>query len=356
MEIGAINSMLGDFNLSFEYYHQALELAEQRGDLYLEIRALTAIGSITEKLGEPQKALKYYNQALELNKSVGNRSQQIGILASIGTIYWTLHDVDKALEYYRQALDMSREIGDKRQEAMALTNIALALIFKGEYEDAISTAKTALEINRNINNVMNEGDILTIIAYAYLNNKDYETSLQYWRDAKQIVEKLRKGLFMRVTYGNMGDVFNKMGEYDSAYVYYNEAIKTGESTRNKLVSSEHKTGYFITIEDLYVQALSNCMQLYRQTDDNTYIHEAFSYLESSRSRVLLDQLAEAKSEMKQGIPPETRNLEESYMEQIEQLSSGLTQLISSGEPDPDQVRQIEDELLEQETNLERLHV
>jgi CHAT domain-containing protein/Tfp pilus assembly protein PilF len=252
--------LVGQYENALESIQEALELSQKENDLVGETRCLNAKGVMLSNLTEYNEAKKCLLEALSLSKNeLNNKTLQGLILANLSHVYWSISESEKARDCLESALGLSKQMNDKSTEANILASMAILDLEDENFEEAKRHAETSLEISTRI----------------------YSPSVQ--SDASFIL-----GTIEDYTYKNPA----------KAYEFYKEAISISENLRNNLILDDFKISFFENYLSLYQQMISLCIRM-----DKT--EEAFTYIEKSKSKALVDMLYHTLDE----ITPKTESNE-----------------------------------------------
>src|SRR5262249_416259 len=170
----------------------------------------------------------------------------------MGHAYLELGNLSRAVDVLQQALDLGRKISHPRTQGLALSNLGDAYAKRGDTAKAIEHFLQALKIGEEINH----SDIL-------------------WPASRGIAR-----------------AFEKQRNFDRALAYYKQAVNGVEKIRDQLTSDEHRSGFLKDQLETYEDLVTLLLRLHSLAPDKGYDREAFSYIERSRARALLDALAE----------------------------------------------------------------
>ncbi|MCG3260192.1 MAG: tetratricopeptide repeat protein, partial [Candidatus Heimdallarchaeota archaeon] len=92
-------------------YEEALQIAEQLGDLSVKATILYNIGSIHSAQGNYPEALRRYEEALQINEQLGDLKRKATNLNNIGTIYYAQGNYPEALKKIEEALEIFTGLG-----------------------------------------------------------------------------------------------------------------------------------------------------------------------------------------------------------------------------------------------------
>ena len=394
--IGSVYSDLGDNQKALQYYQQALPLYQAIGDRSGEATVLDNIGSVYGELGESHKALEYHLQALPLRRAVGDRAGEASTLVGIGIIYLDWGDARKALDYHQQALLLSQAIGECSGEASALNNIGTVYMNIGEPQQALDYLLRSLPLLQAVGARAKEATTLNNIGAAYWDIGEKRKALDYLLQALPISQEVGDRTGEARTLNNIGQVYSDLGEKQKALDYLQQALplrravgdRAGEAStlynialaehhsgnlqaaltqiqaaidiiedlRTKIGSQELRASYFAQNQDYYEFYINLLMELHRQNPDAGYDSPAFHISERARARGLLELLAEASADIRQGVDPELLAKDRDLRQQLNAADSSRTQLLTRNSgytaTELEAVKQEIDSLLNQLQTLE----
>lgn len=136
LQLAFVYRDLSDLYLARVLAREALQLAEQEGDLRTQAAVLNTIGNIEER-DEPKKALEGYERALTLLTMGGlEEDLRLTVLINLGGCLVKANRFDDGVSRLQEALSRSRSLGLRRQAALALTRLGEAWLQAGQAERA----------------------------------------------------------------------------------------------------------------------------------------------------------------------------------------------------------------------------
>jgi len=325
---GAALDRLGDAAASESDFRDALQLARQLNDSYLETSALgnlavvnmnrgrydEAVSSFSRvmalsgqlqsksfaarnfnnlgycylQLGQPEKAAPLFEKAQQLAKQTGVlRDQQIG-LGRMGDWCESHDDYGRALSYYRRALDTARQAQDSYWTAKWLYESASALINVGDLAQAEEYNRQALELERRIGSPV-EGLCPKLNAARIADDRrQFEQAQSAYRAVIDPASKLKgvqdAGLLLEAR-GGLAKLLAQMHKYSEAEAEFQRALAFANVTRDELQQDEYRITYFASLIHLYQDYVDLLVTQHTDLD-------ALKVVESSRARVLAERLGE----------------------------------------------------------------
>jgi len=356
--IGYIYSQFDDSQNDLAYSQRALAVAQKVGERKAEASITYNIGVAYNRLGEQQKALDYFKRALELKRAMADRLSEGVTLNQLGTVYLHLRDEEKALSYFEEALQLRREVGDRRGECTTLVNIGWVQFRRGDVDKALEFYTAALTLSRQIDFPRGQGTALHGIANIYLYRKDYQKALAYYDQAIQIRKAIsdRSGqafslMEAAIAYRHLGRIERALeysqealgvakaivdpraeahallviseaqrdrGKLDEARSSLDGALAIIESQRGKVIATTAlRSGYFASeVSDYYRAYVNLLMRFHQREPGRGHDKNAFEALERARARGLLELLAEAHVDIRQGVDRALVERERSLRDQI----------------------------------------
>ena len=375
-EAGALNNvartylLLGEQRQAIEYLKRVLPLVRTLGDHRAEGVILSDLGAASDMLGDKQQALDYFNEALPALRIAVDRKNEATALDNIGMLYNSLDERQKALGYLNQALAIRRELRDANGVGASLNNLGGVTKALGDKQQALTYYNQALPFLRAAGNVKGVALTLNNIGGAYFDLSDYEKALAYYNQALPIFHGLPDGRVGELTtLNNIGQVYNRRGEQQKALDYFQQAlllsrsikrrdyeagalfniayverersnliealtnaeagIEILESRRGTISSQELRSAYFATVQNHYEFYIDLLMRLHKQKPSAGYDGKALEASERSRARSLLEILAEANADIREGVDATLLAHERTLQLQLNAKARQQTQLLAS---------------------------
>lgn len=314
MQIGGLYRLFGEPQKSLDHFAQALPLMRTVGDRRNEAMVLNNMGTVYNLLGEPQKALYYFQQVLPIARAIPDRGVAAATLTNMGTVYNLLNDPQKALEHLNQALTLVREIGDRKTEAAVLTHTGTAYSLSGDERKAVEYLGSALQLRVTLNDRVGEATTLNHFGRAY----------DWWRQPKKAFEYYEKALPIWRAIGDRNGEVAALYGMARAEAKLDDPLRASQRTeaalaiintlRTKVASRDLRASYFASVQDLYKLHIDLLMRLHRRQPTAGFDVAAFKTYEQARARSLIDMLAEANADIREGVDPRLLAREQSLQQ------------------------------------------
>jgi CHAT domain-containing protein/Tfp pilus assembly protein PilF len=292
--IGKIFNDLADWQTALEFYAQALTVFKELGLKQNEAITLHNTGIAYSQSGEELKALEYLERALPLLRAVGNKNSEAYTLLSMGRVYRRLGDLEKALSYYEQALAIQQQTGNRAQAGETLDEFGVVYAAQGQYEKAFAHHRQSLEIQRATGSVRREAFVLTNLGDTYRVSGEPEKAVEQYNQALAIFRNIDDLSNSAIVLEGIARAEQKRGKLADARKYIEESLALRETVRSRSGSLQLRASYRATIEKAYEFYIDVLMQ---QKLDAEALHAS----ERGRARSLLEQLSEARINIRQGV-------------------------------------------------------
>ena len=366
--IGTVYGSLGELRKALEKFNEALPIRRVLGDRRGEAQTLNYIGVIYRSSGEMQKALEKFNEALLIWRAVGDRRGEAQALNHIGQVYISLGETRKALEKFNGALPIRQAIGDRRGESDTLNNIGAAYRLSGEMRKAIEKYDEALSISRAISDRPGEAATLNNIGKVYWSLGEAQKALEKYNEALPILREVGDRRSEAASLNDIGLVFNSLGETQKALEKFNEALpilrdvsdrnreadallgiarveqKRGnltqarqiieqaidlvESLRTNIPGQELRSSYFANRQGFFEFYIDVLMQMRKQNQAAALDATSLAVSERARARSLLDLLAEARADIRQGVDGSLLERERSLQQRLNARAAAQVSLLN----------------------------
>ncbi|MBI3423439.1 MAG: CHAT domain-containing protein [Acidobacteria bacterium] len=301
--IGLVYAAQGEFQQALEYYLRALTLQRVLQNPEAEADELNSLGSINGQLGEWQQALTYFEQALARWRVGGNPANEAVALKNIGAAYFALQQFPPALEHYTRALKLNQEVRNRRGEAQTLEKIGELHAAQAQPLKALEAFDQALPLRRALEDRRGEASTLAQLGNDYLTLGVAQKALDNFTPALPLYRAVgdRRGE-ASVLYG-LARVAFLQEMLAEARQYIEAALTIAEAVRADAGSQQARTSYFGTVQQYYQLDVDVLMQLHRVQPTAGFAAQAWQTSERARARSLLEELADARADIRQGADP-----------------------------------------------------
>ncbi|HSE19261.1 MAG TPA: CHAT domain-containing protein [Pyrinomonadaceae bacterium] len=315
-QIGGVYRLVGEPQKALDHFAQGLALYRAVGDRRNEASVLNNMGTVYTLLNQPPKAFFYFQQVLPLARAAGDRGLEAVTLINMGNVYNLDDKPSQALEHLNQALALTREIGDHRLEAAALTHSGTAYSLLKEHDKAIEYLERALKLRVAASDRQGEAITLNHFGRAFDMSRQPQKALEYYDRALPIWRAVgdRNGE-VAALYG-MARAESKLDNFQQASQRTEAALAIINTLRTKVNSRVLRASYFASVQDLYKLHIDLLMRLHQRQPAAGFDVAALKAYEQARARSLIDMLAEASADIRQGVDPDLLARERSLQQML----------------------------------------
>ena len=301
--LGKTHFDMGEWQEASDHYQQALPIFHETGDSAREGIALKNLGDVSLLTGQNERALEYYRRALPLHRAAADKGSEADTLRQTGSTYRTLGNLPEAMRLYNQALALDRSNGDHWSEGTTLRFVGAAYVASGKPEDALEPLQESLKLLRQANDARAEGLALNALGHAYaLASKPQEATRSYLQSL-ELLQKVGDRSSSALALQGLAQVERDQNNLIDARKHAEEALTLVEQVRSKAGAQEDRASYFATQQSMGEFYIDLLMRMHKQDPNAGHDAEAFQAAERERARSLLEMLAEARVDIRQGVDP-----------------------------------------------------
>ncbi len=326
--IALVYDDLGERQKALDHYRQSLAVSRAAGDRLGEAQTLGNIGAIYAALGDRQGALDFLLQALPLRRAIGDRQGEAYTLNNIGLVYRGLGEMQKALDHYNLALPLWREVGDRSGEAMTLNNISVVYGRLGDRQKMLDFLLQSLPLRRATGDRKGEAYTLTNIGSAHQLMDEVQKAREYHQQALLLMRAVADSSGEAAVTGRLAHLERERGNLDQARAHAEAALNIIESLRVKVVSPELRTTFFASVRQGYEFYIDLLMRQHQRQPNQGHDATALEASERARARSLLEMLAEARADIRQGVDEALLARSRALQQQLNAKEQSRAQLLS----------------------------
>ena len=205
----ALNAAPPDFEETMTFYHQALALYEQLGDLQGQGTTLMRIGEVYLKQGDYNAAIESYNQAVSLLAQVDDHYNLVLAYMNLGEAYDAEGLYWDALEAYRRALGIMHDTG--------------SFLF-ADYLHTSKEVRQAIQIIHSPDPIANTANIQRHLAEDYIQTEQFTEAAEALEEAAQEYEVQGDDEEAVESYEDLQELHEEQGNTDEAIEALEETL------------------------------------------------------------------------------------------------------------------------------------
>ena len=198
-------------------------------DKRAEVIAMRELGKRLREESKFSDAIDTHRNGLKLAESIKDTNNIIQILNQLGTSYRRIGIMDEAAAYHYRALsycDMYGNPEDKKilkSRVTTLNGIGNAMKVMGNDEAADSIFRQALEGEKKLNSPLGMAINYANLGTLFERKKQYDSAMVYYGESMRLNSEAKSKLGVSLCYTHFGQVYEKRKMIDSAIVQYNLA-------------------------------------------------------------------------------------------------------------------------------------
>ena len=261
-------------------------IAEQAAGQQLHKLAAEAAfnaATILDKQAKYREAITQYTLAARHFEKSQDTLRQITAMRWIGFAHLNLNRMGESEESFRTALALSRQASSQQWTAELLRNLGYILQVQDRYQEGLLHYKEGLQI------AVSRGDLKSIMklnnnmGLHYLNTGEYQAAIPHFKTCIRLSNEL--GENFTYAYHNLGLLYKRQHDQDSALYYYGESLKRLEAIQNAY-------GMAFTLKDM-----ASCFEELRQPDSvERYFNKAVAICKANNYMGPLHSFYEGQSQ------------------------------------------------------------
>jgi len=315
--MGHVYSKVGEKQRALNLYNQSIVLLKPIEDLVATAFNFDGLGYLHSELGDKEVALEQYETTLALFRKAKYRYGEVGTLWKIGEIYVFKEDYETALKYLKESLSISKTIGDPRMESIPVGLIGRVNERLGNKAIALDSYQRELELNRTGKDRREEAYTLASIGRVYQSLGDTQKALNHYYLALTLNRETGDRFGESSTLYRIANVERDIGSLDEAKTNSDRSIALIESLRTQVASHDLRSSYVASVHQYYELNIDILMDLHKLRPSERFDKAALEASESSRARTLLETLAEANADIRQGVNYQLLERERALQRQLD---------------------------------------
>lgn len=260
-----------------------LNISANRAILFMPNGPFTAKHIWTDGLTGMSDAMQSFLKALLFLQNSGNHEQLYRVNTWLGVVCLNQEEYSGKVRYSKEALKAALDLGNMFYKNMALCDISTGYLFLNQLDSALYYAQAAYEAALADSVPRQLPFIYTNLGSIYSQQGEPAKALDYIN--KSIALRPAKDTARILSlYGVKLELFGKLGQYDSAYHYFQKVISSPEPSSvadvyNNMAKIYHKMG---RASDAYPMLqrfieLSDTIRKYRHTEEAIALQELYKH-------------------------------------------------------------------------------
>ena len=221
----------------------ALRYFDKQGDGHRKAQAWFYKGSVLKDLGKLEEATECYVWARDLIGSFDEPLFASLICQTLGRVYREQKVYDLAFEQFREAIYYVTQVPRRDDWSHAYSELGRTFAERKRLDSARYYFERSLENAELINDLKAQAMAIGELGVVYFNEGDYKRALEYQKEELALKSQSGDSInFSSATFG-IAVILYRMGELDSAEVYFKESLNTSNIER---IQTTNLALYFIS--------------------------------------------------------------------------------------------------------------
>jgi len=356
--LGGVTTEMGDFAGGTKLLQQALEMRRRAGpDPTAELGIVNDLAVTLSAQGDHGTAVERYTDALALARESGDGFLQAKLLENRATDLGFLGQLDRALADFDEAARRFHALDRPMDEALCEFGMGNALALAWRHKDALPHLEKALPVLQRAGNKHFAALTLNDLGLCYLALRQYPRARRNFQQAIQMVEATGNRRAVTAFEGNLGRVLleeghpgealvllershqahrqmgdrahdaialmnigraeRQLGRLEEAREHILEGIRMVEQSRSTVVGATARASYWATEHGRYEGLVNVLMDLHARSPSAGSSAQALGASETARARSLLELLADARADVRDQVPPSLREEERAFDRRLE---------------------------------------
>ena len=203
-----------------------------------EVIAMRELGKRLREESKFSEAIEIHKNGLKLAESIKDTNNIIHILNQLGTSYRRIGIMDEAALYHYKALSYSDVYGDPeskktlKNRVTSLNGIGNAMKVMGNDAAADSIFRQALEGERKLDSKLGMAINYANLGTLFERKKQFDSAMVYYGESMRLNSEVKSKLGVSLCHTHFGQVYEKRQMIDSAIVQYNLAYDVIKGDRD----------------------------------------------------------------------------------------------------------------------------
>lgn len=239
------------------FYHKALQIFEDEGDLYKVADAYHNLGIVAQEQQCLEEATDFYHKALEIREGAGDWYKAAGEYHQLGTVAQEQERWDEAIAFYQKALQIYEDAGDLYSTATAYHQLGRVAQEQQHWEEAITFYHKALQIYEDAGDFYNAASDYHQLGMVAQEQQHWEEAIAFYQKALQIYEDAEDFYSAADEYCQLGIVAQEQQRLSEATDFYHRAFKIFDQFQDwrKASSILWRWGNLLETLELWTEAL-----------------------------------------------------------------------------------------------------
>lgn len=209
----------GEYNISLDYYLQALKIYNNINDTFGKLSCYNNMGEIYKKLEDFDLALVYLERALKINEDLLPERNPVFSYINIAEVYLKRNQLELAKSFFEKSLILNVESKDTKIKAYVYAGLGETYFKLADEESGLFYLKKSLRLREISNDLLGIIQSSLILGNSYVSLKKYKLSEELYLSAKSKAQELNAKEYEIIVYKRLFYLDSIKGNYKRALEY-----------------------------------------------------------------------------------------------------------------------------------------
>jgi signal transduction histidine kinase len=180
----------------------------------------------------PTESTKYAQIAKDMATHVSYPRGMLDAMNTIANNYALMDSSEKAIALYKTVVSSAQQYGFIKESAAALQGIGMTQLYLSQFDSAMVTLRKALVVIDTLNNPLKIA-ILNNMGTIFLKRTQFDSAIGQYLAALRIAESIKREDLQVQLLGNIGNIYGDLQKYDKAIEYFERGITIGSTLGNE---------------------------------------------------------------------------------------------------------------------------
>lgn len=220
------------------------------------------------------------NRAYKEALMQGDIKKQALSLQHMGQICYGMGLVAQSLNYHLQAEELLKAVGQNSMRANNLNDLGLLLLLNNQGKEAKQSYQTAVKIYTNNNDQKGLAYTYGNLGHLYEKRSDYDSAFFFQTKAMKVLELIKDLDGIALIHENLGSIYEDKEQYDVAHLHFSKALDRFKVNGNApmLIDAYNNMGDVLRKTGRYQEALiytRKALQLSNETKAYSRLSSAY---------------------------------------------------------------------------------
>ncbi len=232
---GLILMNLGKFAPATTHYLTAYKIGEDIKNDEIIINSCRELGNINSLDGNINLSNQYFQKCLDLNKKTDNKLGMADAYCNLGSNFLNIGNYEEAEKSIQASLKIAEDLSYRSTIALNFLNLGYLKSNTNNIPAAFENLEKALKIFQDVNDKKGQAQVYNAKGYLFAKKKEYQQAAQFYELSETISKEIKANDELRSSYEGLAYVFEQLNDFETAYKFQ----KLEQTLSNQIYSSDN---------------------------------------------------------------------------------------------------------------------